>query len=566
MPLGGPPRDELRSQLLLRLSAKIDRIQQQLDVFREESPLRQAVWEQQLRDQPEPPQDSLSAALIMHFPLDQSAGTTDAVTRRQGGGDLGSENREWESGVVGQALRIDGDAFDCGDTFRPNWDGAFSCGCWFLSEGVLPMALCEVDPGGDTRLQLALRDGHVGASLIHGPSSTHKVANSRVPVSKNRWHHVLVTYDGSSKAAVWNVFVDGLKTPVNAGLGSSERAVFPDRFVGAIDDIRAYDRVLTANEARTLYQAGLRTLADVSAEARTPEQQESLAEYHRAEDKRLHQLENDLQHARDTLANSKWLATRRWFVNSLGMTLLRIPHGRFTRKEGETVTLTRGFFLSDREVSVRLFQRYVDDVETRKEWSGVDREISRSSEHPVQQVSWYEAVMFCNWLSRREGRDACYERTGRREKIPYSPEDHYDQWRLLEGANGYRLPTEAEWEHACRAGTQTDFSCGDEVFLERYAVFGGSRSEAIGSRLCNSWGLFDMHGNVWELCHDGYASYSKGESVINPVGSPQGFYRVRRGGSWNDAAYVCASSYRGMIVPAASLNDLGFRVALGPLR
>ena len=96
-----------------------------------------------------------------------------------------------------------------------------------------------------------------------------------------------------------------------------------------------------------------------------------------------------------------------------------------------------------------------------------------------------------------------------------------DVWRLVADATGYRLPTEAEWEYACRAGTTTEFASGsDEEMLRKYAVFQASRTASAGSKLPNGWGLFDMHGNVWEWCWDGYREYDAKSPAVDPTGAP----------------------------------------------
>jgi formylglycine-generating enzyme required for sulfatase activity len=267
---------------------------------------------------------------------------------------------------------------------------------------------------------------------------------------------------------------------------------------------------------------------------------------------------------------------RQWLVNSLGMTLFKIKPGVFERKVNtpeakvQTVQLTRALFLSDREITVGQFQQFIGDAsypgrERSDKRPAAAATISSTPDHPVQWVNWYDAVLFCNWLSRKEGYTACYERTGQKEKVKLgNAEYEHDVWRMVADGTGYRLPTESEWEYACRAGTTTEFASGiDEEILRKYAVIQAGGPAHVGSKLPNGWGLFDMHGNVWEWCWDGYGRYDAKSLAVDPTGAQGVRVRVIRGGSWSDAADFARASYRHGDVPVLQGSFLGFRVARG---
>ena len=173
-------------------------------------------------------------------------------------------------------------------------------------------------------------------------------------------------------------------------------------------------------------------------------------------------------------------------------------------------------------------------------------------------------MLFCNWLSRKEGRTPCYERTGKKEKVKFGKSEYErDVWRVVADATGYRLPTEAEWEYACRAGTTTEYaSGGDEETLRKYAVCQASHAASCGSKLPNGWGLFDMHGNVWEWCWDGYLKLD-----VNPQAGDTDWTRapVRwfRGGKLRDTADGGEAWFRSGHSTEYRYHSLGFRVARG---
>ena len=161
---------------------------------------------------------------------------------------------------------------------------------------------------------------------------------------------------------------------------------------------------------------------------------------------------------------------------------------------------------------------------------------------PVESVSWIDAVKFCNALSQEEGKTPAYT-IHNEGKLDVS----WDK-----GANGYRLPTEAEWEYACRAGTQTQWSFGDYAGdTDAYAWYSGNignGTHAVGLKATNLWGLCDMHGNVWEWCWDRNNSYQSGNQTDpDGDGDASGRLRILRGGGWNSPAEFTRSAYRHLI-------------------
>ena len=124
----------------------------------------------------------------------------------------------------------------------------------------------------------------------------------------------------------------------------------------------------------------------------------------------------------------------------------------------------------------------------------------------------------------------------------------------------FSLPTEAQWEYACRAGTTTAYSFGDTL-TQQQANFGGDQTKEVGSYPANAWGLRDMHGNVWEWCQDWSGNYPGG-AVTDPMGADRGSYRVIRGGGWADFAQACRSAFRSYYDPSLRSIDLGLRLSL----
>jgi formylglycine-generating enzyme required for sulfatase activity len=290
---------------------------------------------------------------------------------------------------------------------------------------------------------------------------------------------------------------------------------------------------------------------------------------------------------------------RRGFPETIGVKMVTIPSGSFwmgttdeqleqilklfpgTKREqfadeqpAHRVEITRKFELSAHEITVGQFRKFVDDTGYRTEaekdgkggygfdqakgefrqdpkYTWRDPDFPQGKEHPVVNVSYNDALAFCSWLSRKDGRT-------------------------------YRLPTEAEWEYACRAGRETLYSNGDDPEgLAQIGNVADARAKAkfadwptiaaddghvftapVGQYQPNGFGLFDMTGNVWEWCLDYYhEAYYKESPPSDPRGPGEATLRVSRGGGWDYSGRNCRSAYRDRCTPVYRSSNLGFRVA-----
>jgi formylglycine-generating enzyme required for sulfatase activity len=257
-------------------------------------------------------------------------------------------------------------------------------------------------------------------------------------------------------------------------------------------------------------------------------------------------------------------------TNSVGMTLVRIEPGSFlmgssknqfdqlmrmspdvdrewfdAEQPQHAVKITQPFYLGIHPVTQGQYQAVVGS--NFSHFKGSDR-------LPVESISWIDAVASCNKLSEREKQPPFYQFNGAQVAVL--------------GGNGYRLPTEAEWEYACRAGSSTLYPFGDDTAalgdFAWYSENADSKTHAVGEKKPNGWGLHDMLGNVWEWCWDVFdAKYYASSPSNDPAGAAGASHRVYRGGGWGNDPASCRSAIRRRIVPWYRDIYLGFRVALG---
>ncbi len=245
-------------------------------------------------------------------------------------------------------------------------------------------------------------------------------------------------------------------------------------------------------------------------------------------------------------------------IPKIKMTLVPIKSGSFmmgstTGEKDEQpihkVHITHPFWIGKYEVSQKEYDAIMD----------MNPSFNRNPKKPVSNVNWFQAVEFCNRLNSKKFAA---------KKVP--------------SLYIYRLPTEAEWEYCCGAGTMSEFNFGNDTSIfHKYANFcdvsntnklpwqdktqndGFNKLAPVGSFLPNSWGIYDIHGNVWEWCIDNFGQYTRGVQE-NPCGAKNGYTKVLRGGSWYHAAIGCRTANRDGIDPSSNDKDFGFRIVLAP--
>jgi formylglycine-generating enzyme required for sulfatase activity len=240
--------------------------------------------------------------------------------------------------------------------------------------------------------------------------------------------------------------------------------------------------------------------------------------------------------------------------------LVTIPGGTFTMGAPAGELGSSDAERPQHEVTITSFLMSVTEV-TQNQWLNVRASepawFTGCDDCPVERVTWLDAVNFCNALSDVQGLNRAYNIVG--PAVIWDP-----------AADGYRLPTEAEWEYACRAGATTALANGDLSVvacnadpnlsnLGWYCSNANSNTSETGQKATNDFGLYDMHGNVWEWVWDWYGAYSAAPST-DPIGPDTGLFKVIRGGGWLYGAQRCRSAHRRPAAPGSVSSDLGFRI------
>lgn len=252
-------------------------------------------------------------------------------------------------------------------------------------------------------------------------------------------------------------------------------------------------------------------------------------------------------------SDSNIAAGRPRIVNTkIGMEMVLLPAGWFEMgsEEGEVDELP----VHKVWVDSFLMDRYEVTQEQYAKLAGSNPSHFRDNDRPVDTVTWADAALYCNLRSRAEDLQPCYDEE--------TAECNF-------AANGYRLPTEAEWEYACRSGTDTEFFFGSDMrklkIYAWYAENSHDRTHPVGQKKPNAFGLYDMYGNVAEWCNDVYSGdHYKVSLSRNPRGPKEGDKQVLRGGAWDSSIDSCRSAWRtgeefGFVDACIAQNTIGFR-------
>jgi serine/threonine protein kinase/formylglycine-generating enzyme required for sulfatase activity len=361
-------------------------------------------------------------------------------------------------------------------------------------------------------------------------------------------------------------------------LGEYDRATWPES-----------ERSALTAKMRDIYQTtadpGLRAAAEwlLRSWSDNPWLDESNVQWAKDRDKR----EATLRNIAKQLANGSAARPAGWYVAGQGHTMIIIP-GPTTflmgsptteayREDGPTSQtealhkkrIARSFAIADKEVTAEQFQRYYRDT-FQSNYKDLDREYSPHPDCPVNRVSWYQAAAYCNWLSLQEGisRDQWYYET--------NAAGNYDEgMKSVPGRTGYRLPTEAEWEYACRSETSTSRYFGEtEELLPKYAWYSKNAQDrgmlpGVPGRFGeqgltlkpNDFGMFGMLGNALEWCHTKFDPYGDGDDTESQETIDAKTFRMLRGGSFNYLAGSVRAAYRVWRPPTWRMDIAGFRPA-----
>jgi eukaryotic-like serine/threonine-protein kinase len=506
-----------------------------------------------------------------------------------------------ESGLFGDAFHFEGRStakLKQGNG-GPN-SKSFSFGCWFKTDNNSQFSALFSRQNSDQELEgfdLWMEKGklcsHVKQRYVEPDHKDNHYAKTCAEafVADNKWHHAMVVYDASRQANGTQIYIDGkacetvlLANSLQGDVEVSGELIIGGRhagfeFSGSLCNVRVINHILDSNMVQQLFWAELRSVASLDETTRNETQRQVLDDYLNVPDPDQNINESNwvaLENQR--VAESK-SSEFDWRYSSQGHWMIRLDakkfqmgspvseQGRTSTEDLHTRTIDRLLELSAHEVTVGQWRAFHEKVPISDSLKGKYTDLATADpDTAIVNITWFEAVQYCNWLSEQDGippSQWCY--------TPH-PENGYSigmlakprHWELT----GYRLPTESEWEYACRAGSNASRCYGtSDSLLSKYAWYqlnSADRAHPVGLLKPNALGFFDMYGNASEWCFDLHTDYpyaaneARDDKFSTLLTADR---RVLKGGGYYDLSKYVRSAHRYTFDPTHELAVTGFRIA-----
>ena len=552
---------------ILGVRERLDLLQAQLTTAKETQETRRAQWRERMVESSDVTAKGTISNLRFRLSCDGDKDYTVVCDPNQVSAvKKSAQSFRQVGGVIDSSIEFNGEtSMELGNVVQFERDQPFSYGCWVYSRNREHWAgvVSRFDTSADHRgFDLWFNGSQIGAHLVHREPDNYLKVVTTSDILLDRWHHVFVTYDGSSQASGLRIYVNGNAEPLteisntlSGSIQTESPFVIGGRhndfaFNGWIDDVRVYDRQLAEQEVRTIYDQAIGAVLAIPDGKRSKEQQGVIGRAYR--DLTIESLTEEVNRLGAQIHDLTWADRKQWFVNGKGQQFVVIP--QFPSSENDDskpYTLAVGVH----ELTVEQFE--ASDVRSRTE-----NRLIVSSRSPAHSMSWYEIAEYCNWLSQEEGipkGQRCFE--------PNSEDKFAEGMKIkpnFRQLSGYRIPTVDEWRFMARGEANTLFSFGQSgELINEHGWYAGNATgllQPVGLLAPNANGIYDVHGNAWEWTIDlqglGEGSVVRSQARARILGGAMnsGIRSVMLGGTtYADPGY--SSYYYGFRLVRSIVND-----------